>query len=97
MNKIRKARREPGEARANSAGNADIQIHPQYSPSRPNCQSIKPLSILLDQALSRAEYHSDLANFHHLQAEKHRKVLRSLQGLIPHYQFKTEGDLFNGR
>lgn len=41
------------------------------------------LSSLLDQALHRAELHSQLAEYHQSQAQKHRAILRSLQQLIP--------------
>ena len=44
------------------------------------------LSSLLDQALSKWEHHLSLAQFHAAQARRHRKVLRSLQSLIPPQQ-----------
>lgn len=94
--------RDIGKAPAGARGGGQMTTAanqlstPQYNRKSPKKQAIRDLSNLLDQALFFTEFHGERAEFHRLQAERHRAVLRSLQTLIPRYQFNTEGEISNG-
>ena len=85
---------KPAGGTAGSAGqrakNTQDALNCSLSAARCQMKTIRDLSNLVDQALSQAEFHSELAAFHLRRAEEHRRVLHSLQALIPRYSFSQE-------
>ena len=63
-------------------------VNPQYINFYPQSQtkSIRDLSNQVDVALSLAEYHAQLSDYHSIEAQKHRRTLFRLLDRIPRYQ-----------